>query len=55
LTALAIREKVFGPDHALGAETLGVLARVCGQTGRVAEAQELDARAKAIRGLSAQT
>jgi hypothetical protein len=47
--ALTIREKVFGPDHTFTAETLEGLTKVCEQTGRAAEAQELAARAKRIR------
>jgi hypothetical protein len=37
------------------AEVLDGLAKVCEQTGRTAEAQELSARAKAIRDKNAQT
>ena len=53
--ALAIREKVFGPDHPFVAEVLEGLTKVCEQTGRTAEAQELSARAKAIREKNAET
>jgi tetratricopeptide (TPR) repeat protein len=47
--ALAIREKLFGPEAPYVAETLEGLAEVCEQTGQAAEAQELSARASAIR------
>ena len=51
--ALAIREKVFGPDHAYVAETLEGLTKVCEKTGRATEAQELAARAACIRAQAA--
>jgi hypothetical protein len=47
--ALAIREAKLGPDHPDVAKTLDVLAKVCEQTGRTAEAQELAVRAQRIR------
>ena len=47
------REKVFGPDHVFVAETLDGPAKVCEQTGRAAEAQELSARAERIRAQTA--
>jgi hypothetical protein len=50
--ALTIREMVFGPDLRSTAETLEGLAKVCQQTGRTAEAQELSARAQRIRAQS---
>ena len=40
---------MFGLDHSFVAETLEGLAKVCEQTGRTAEAQELSARAARIR------
>ena len=45
----AIREKALGPDHpdvAKGLESYAVLLR---ETGRSEEAQEMEARAQAIR------
>ena len=47
-----IREKVFGADHPFVAEVLDGLTKVCEQTGRTAEAQELTARAQRIRAQS---
>jgi len=47
--SLAIREKALGPDHpdvAKGLESYAVLLR---ETGRSEEAQEMEARAQAIR------
>ncbi len=44
-----MHEMVFGPDHPSVAKTLVILAKVCEQTGRTAEAQELSARAQRIR------
>jgi hypothetical protein len=47
--ALTIREKVFGPDNPSVVKTLEGPAKVCEQTGRAAEAQELAERAKRSR------
>lgn len=47
--ALAIEERVYGPDHLHVAATLDELAAVRRQAGRAGEADALDARAKAIR------
>jgi class 3 adenylate cyclase/tetratricopeptide (TPR) repeat protein len=47
--ALAIREKILGPDHLDVATSLTNLAIVCGEQGRQDEALQLFARALAIR------
>ena len=44
---------MFGPDHIFLVETLDGLSKVCKQTGRDAEAQELSARAQRIRAQAA--
>ena len=47
------RETLFGPDSIFVAGSLDVLAKVCEQAGRSAEAQELSARAQRIRAQAA--
>jgi len=46
---LASRANPFCPDHIFVTEPLEGLAKVCEQTGRAAEAQQLSARAARIR------
>ena len=52
--ALAIREKALGPDHPNVALSLENYAALLRETGRGAEANKLEARAKAIRARHAQ-
>ncbi len=47
--SLAIKEKVLGPDHPDVATSLENYAALLRETGRVDEAAEMEARAKAIR------
>ena len=46
--ALAIREKAFGPEHPNVAQGLANYAALLRETGRTAEANKMEARAKAI-------
>ena len=52
--ALAIWEKVLGPDHPNVATALGNYAKLLRKTNRKAEAAKLEARAQAIRAKHAQ-
>ena len=47
--ALAIREWALGPEHPAVATSLENYATLLRNTGRAAEAAEMEARAKAIR------
>ena len=47
--SLAIWEKALGPDHPNVATSFDNYAALLRETGRTAEADEMDARAKAIR------
>ncbi len=47
--ALTIREEALGPEHPDLAQSLENYAALLRQTGRSAEATEMEARAKAIR------
>ena len=47
--ALAIREKVLGPEHPDTADSLKSYAALLRATGSTAEADEFEARAQAIR------
>ena len=47
--SLAIKEKALGPDHPAVAASLQNYAALLRETGRTEEADEMDARAKAIR------
>ncbi len=46
---LAITEKALGPQHPDVAESLEYYAALLRETGRSAEAADMEARAKAIR------
>ncbi|MEE8199821.1 MAG: tetratricopeptide repeat protein [Candidatus Acidoferrales bacterium] len=52
--ALAIREKILGPDHPRVALVLENYATLLRQTGREPQAAEMEARATAIRAKHAQ-
>ncbi len=52
--SLAIGEKALGPKHPDVATSLENYASLLRQTGRSAEAQEMEARAKAIRAKHAE-
>ena len=52
--ALAIREKALGPEHPDVAQSLENYAALLRDTGRGAEAVELEARATAIRAKHAE-
>ncbi len=52
--SLAIREKALGPQHPDVAQSLENYAGLLRETGRSEEAEELEARAKAIRAKHAE-
>ncbi len=49
LQSLAIMEKALGPNHPHVATTLENYAALLRETGRICEANKVEARAKAIR------
>ncbi len=48
--SLEIREKALGPEHPNVATSLNIYAALLRATGRNAEADKMESRAKAIRG-----